>query len=283
MYNFNNQNDIPELLLSLNKAQSFTEKLFHTLNWTGNNPQRVTFSGVNWVSENMFSVNPNRLAQLYFVKPETITSSLRTNGFIKQYDGKGQGYFWMKDGFTIFGMQDQNTTNNNSNITQKKTGNEEFDDLLAKLFGASSELNREEFINNFYCKICPKYIRKDDLCSILQDFFKSEFVDFQQVWAFYQHFGPLNSLLAKYNNYKSCFNDITLSDKNKFIYKKKMIIFNKVKVEFGRPYLIDEFDHLYDSWEMVRNNIQNLKPFMYYNFPVSDDFILQNNTHIILD
>lgn len=329
------QLDLHNLLLKISKTSSFVEKLHFTLNWAGNDFQKIAFTGVSWFNETSFFIKADQLSTLFGVKPETISASLRHNNFIKQYNPfpNGQRYFWTKPGFSMHGFQSKNQSHDqnlststntemsnsdqilstvklnseesdkqqssistsqkstdfhsqatnsisettstiekeeeNQKRTQLKTGNREFDDISNIIFSNSELLNEDEISDIFYEKFCPIYIEKSSVEKVFKDYFNTENCHLQiesedselvlnreEFWRFYQHFGPLNSILSKYDLLKkylfqnsSC--KISINDKNKFLVDDKFLIFNDFKQSAGKLFLKDENGHSYDSWDKI--------------------------------
>lgn len=323
--------DLQNLLIKINKTSSFVEKLHFTLNWTGNDYQKIAFTGVSWFNETSFFIKADQLASLFGVKPETIGASLRHNNFLKQYNPfpNGQKYFWTKPGFSVhsFQLKNQNLSNTTSNTdlsnsnqsssiefnssesdkqsistssdlpststlfastassteepilisgkndenqqkNQFKSGNKEFDKILNIFFSSSDSLNTNEINEIFYQNFCPNYIERFRVEEVFNDYFSLENCHFQtenpdselvinreEFWKFYQHFGPLNSILAKYNLYKNYSSQenskpIIIGDKNIFLVNG-IFIYNNMKQNAGELFLKDENGHSYDSWEKI--------------------------------
>ena len=107
------------------------------------------------------------------------------------------------------------------------------------------------------------------------------YIDRDEFWLFYQHFGPLNSILAKYNLYKNFSiqnnqdgngkSQIVLGEKNKFLVKNKFLIFNDYTINAGKLFLKSENGYFCDSWEKVEqidSDNWNSSPFPPTNFNV---------------
>ena len=148
-----------------------------------------------------------------------------------------------------------------------KTGNPEFDKISNLIFYRSDLLKCDEIIEIFYQKFCPAYIEKSSVENVFNDYFSAENCHLQNkdsdivinregLWTFYQHFGPLNSILAKYHLFKnySCQDTsikINLSDQNKFLVDSNFLVFNDFNQDVGKSYLKDSEGQSYDSWEKI--------------------------------
>lgn len=198
---------------------------------------------------------------------------------------------------TLLGIKSKNA------VTQiklpLKTGNNEFDNITNLIFTNSDCLKRSEIIEIFYQKLCPNYIEKFAVKNVFCDYFNIKnfrnnkdvdlnngmnddlYIDRDEFWLFYQHFGPLNSILAKYNLYKNFSiqnnqdgngkSQIVLGEKNKFLVKNKFLIFNDYTINAGKLFLKSENGYFCDSWEKVEqidSDNWNSSPFPPTNFNI---------------
>ncbi|OHS93439.1 hypothetical protein TRFO_40294 [Tritrichomonas foetus] len=270
-----------EVLTFLNKSSSFLEKLHKLLNWSGNNQQRIAFSGVSWISENSFIINADRLSQLLIVKPDTIFSTLRNHGFTRQVSPNNLQKIFFRNGFTINGIsietpvKAKNASNKEESDINKgkmyKTGIIEFDDLISKLFMSFDVISKNDLIKEFYSQFCPNFVKFENMEWIFSDYFQNDVIEFEEFFTFYQHFGPLKSILAKYSLYKKATSNPTVNipqihtqkihigEKNKFLLNNKYLIYNDYKADIGKSFLQTENKMAFYSWENIFECLPSIK------------------------
>lgn len=191
-------------------------------------------------------------------------------------------------------------SDDNDSIHQPlKFDNDEFNQIIKKIF-TSDNIKCLNLISLFHKHFCPLYIDINFVEQTFKDYFYLNIeqtddicIDKESFWVFYQHFGPLNSLFAKYSLFKefeSKVNEsgtnivIDRSKSNAFLYSNRFLIFNDFKKDIGTFYLSDESERLYNSWNKIPEQLDKIPenivitplPRVYNRYPISSEKDLSN-------
>jgi hypothetical protein len=188
------------------------------------------------------------------IESDVLESHFISNGFIRQGPDRERCLTWRKPGFARFPPIAPSSKLHfdlldHSAVTQANT---EFSELLRIVFHDSDAIGLRDFeFQLFAC--CPPLF--DQTSKIA--FFDTDPITREDFARFYSHFGPGNSLMAKYCQFRdatSVFPSLRLGENNSFHFlsdAKPILIYNNPIKEIGQFFLYGSKGLSVNSWSHI--------------------------------
>jgi hypothetical protein len=213
---------------------------------------RFAMTGVCWGKDGTVHINLPQFADIMNIKPGVLESHLISNGFVRSHAEWNQYSTWSKPGFARFptAFARSRLRLDKLNHSAATQANSEFSELLHAVFHESEALSRADFQLSLF-SFCPPFLCPTDILTIA---FESDPVTISDFSNFYSHFGPKNSLVAKYAQFlgaKSDFPALEIDENNTFHFtngSKYILVYNNPTKEVGEFFLYDGHGLAVDSW-----------------------------------
>jgi hypothetical protein len=228
----------------------FPARVRYALDWSGNDADRVALTGVEWKSDGVFSVYLRQFSEVVGMKSEVLESALTSNGFVRISPVVNDRCEWKIAGDVA---KPSKLRFERIGATNSRAANSEYNELAELVFKGAESVSLKLFTKRLFERCWPFLIDFDGFSSAFpaDDVSAAAFADF------FSHFGPMDSLVAKFCQYQQAKAEIpslVTAEANVFRVmqgRRTVRLYNNPTKRVGEFFLFDGAGRYCESWRDV--------------------------------